>query len=263
MVSNGDDGEIRHLVERVKKLEAANKKLIGQHAVIRRALDLLAHDVSKRFSNEISTSGRLLTEQEEFWTGIEGTAYSINNFADDTPGSSKLRLWSDVFSHIHGVQDAFEVGCNVGLNLRAIHQLRPDIRLSAIEINARAADIVDQLGYVDVYRGSIFDFSQSRKWDLVYVRGVLMHLNPDLLEQAYDVINKHAKKYVCFCENFSDQPEVVPYRGRDDLLVSRHFAREFTDAFPSWKIIADGWDTKNESQPSNRDRRWFVMQNSN
>jgi spore coat polysaccharide biosynthesis protein SpsF len=261
MTGENNGEAVRLLTERIKKLEAANKKTIKQYSVVRRALDQLAHDVSVKFSQPNEKTGRSETEQEAFWSGVNGTSYSIDNYSDDIPNSEKIALWKTIFDQIDGVEDALEVGCNIGLNLRAIHEFKPDLELSAIEINARAANIVEQLGYVHMYRGSVFDFEQPKKWDLVYVRGVLMHLHTDFLQKAYTVINNHARKYVCFCENFSEQVEVIPYRGRNDLLVSRHFAREFTSAFPRWKIVADGWDSIDTIAPSNRDRRWFVMKN--
>ena len=37
---------------------------------------------------------------------------------------------------------------------------------------------------------SILNFTSKEKWDLVIVKGVLIHINPKMLEKVYEILNK-------------------------------------------------------------------------
>lgn len=250
--------EVTHLRGEVKRLSQSISKLDRQKKALRVSLDQLSHEFGLLTSQK-KDSSRSLTEQEQFWIGAGGTSYTVDNYAGPTADPVKVDLWAASLANVGELESALELGCNMGLNLRAIHEVRPDVKLSAVEINPRAAQSVRSFGYVEVFEQSLLDFDQPRRWDLVFIRGVLMHLDPELLHLAYDVIDKHAGKYVIINENFSETPEVVPYKGRNDLLMSRHFAQEFCERFKRWHIIADGWDYRHATTPSNRDRRWFVL----
>jgi spore coat polysaccharide biosynthesis protein SpsF len=127
--------------------------------------------------------GRYKTEQEEFWAGEFGNDYiERNNSADLIAGN--LALFSKILSHTDSIHSVIEFGANIGLNLVAIRQLLPRAELSAIEINRKAAEFLKTLEGVTVYNQSILDFSPDRMRDFVFIKGVLIHINPDMLSQV-------------------------------------------------------------------------------
>ena len=44
-------------------------------------------------------------------------------------------MWSPILSQTERIDTALELGCNVGLNLRALAELLPDVRFHGVEIN--------------------------------------------------------------------------------------------------------------------------------
>ncbi len=65
-----------------------------------------------------------------------------------------------------------ELDANVGMNLQAPHRLLPECELHA-EINACAAGHLRQLPSAsEVIVGSILDFTATRAFDLMMIKGV-------------------------------------------------------------------------------------------
>jgi hypothetical protein len=78
--------------------------------------------------------------QEEFWAGGFGDDYISRN--DLTPANiaTYLAMWARLLSRMaHPVRTVLEIGPNIGLNLRAINELAPEVKLSGVEINSTAA----------------------------------------------------------------------------------------------------------------------------
>ncbi|GAG98564.1 unnamed protein product, partial [marine sediment metagenome] len=77
-------------------------------------------------------------------------------------------------------------------NLKAIKSILPNAEFHAIEINKKAYDILIEWGGSKAYHQSILDFKSKVKFDLVFTKGVLIHINPDQLSRAYIVACKAA-----------------------------------------------------------------------
>ena len=126
------------------------------------------------------------TEQEAFWAGDFGTEYIQRNQGDALLASN-LDFFGKALRQARGIQSCIEFGANIGMNLKALKLLHPGIDAHAIEINAEAAK---QLGNVippaNVHNTSILDFTPARQWDLTLIKGVLIHINPEVLPQVYD-----------------------------------------------------------------------------
>lgn len=76
------------------------------------------------------------TEQEAFWAGDFGDAYTDRN--SQAFIASNVALFSKILGRTGPVGSIAEFGANVGNNLRAIKALMPDAKLAAVEINAKA-----------------------------------------------------------------------------------------------------------------------------
>ena len=109
--------------------------------------------------------------------------------------ASNLAFFSRAFAKAGKISSCIEFGANIGLNMRALKLLYPGMNQYGVEINADAAQKLSEfLGEDGTYLGSIFDFSVNRQFELSLVKGVLIHINSDMLQNAYQVIRANAFK---------------------------------------------------------------------
>ena len=73
------------------------------------------------------------TEQETFWSGDFGDAYTDRNDRDCI-ARSNLLFWGGVLKRTGLINSCFEIGCNRGLNLDAIKALLPACQTTGLEI---------------------------------------------------------------------------------------------------------------------------------
>ena len=181
------------------------------------------------------------TEQEAFWAGDFGTAYMARN-RGALPIASNANLFSRALGRCHATDSLIEFGANIGLNLRALQILFPKQEQHAIEINADAADELRSFLTADhVHQSSILDFTPQRTWDIVLIKGVLIHINPDALGSVYGKLVDACGRYLLVCEYYNPSPVAVPYRGHSDRLFKRDFAGEIMDAYPQMKLTDYGF----------------------
>ncbi|WP_205407719.1 pseudaminic acid biosynthesis-associated methylase [Thiohalospira halophila] len=163
------------------------------------------------------------------------------------------------------ISSLLEVGANIGLNLRALHQLLPEALLSGIEINPDAAQTLREwLSGVDndgwVFEGSILDWSPEKPVDLAFTKGVLIHISPDHLSVVYDKLYQASKRYILVSEYYNPTPMAVPYRGHSDRLFKRDFAGEMLDLYPDLKLIDYGFVYKRDPLFPLDDETWFLLE---
>ncbi len=145
------------------------------------------------------------TEQESFWAGEFGDAYAGRN-----AGSGWIAANSALFARILGstreVESVLEIGANTGLNLRGLRALLPTADLAAVEIDATAARELRRWGDCDVHETSLLDFAPERTYDLTLAKGVLIHVSPHRLPDAYRLLVEASNHYVCVAEYYSPMP---------------------------------------------------------
>jgi pseudaminic acid biosynthesis-associated methylase len=198
------------------------------------------------------------TEQEKFWEGEFGIEYVNRNRYDI---GATLAMFSKILSKAYGVDSLFEFGCNIGQNLRALKLLKSQCRISGIEINkvAHAHAVKD---FPEVINGSILEIEPAEigKFDLVYTKGVLIHINPDSLNRVYDTMAAVANKYVLMSEYYNPKPVAIDYRGHSDRLFKRDFAGEFMDRHPNFRLADYGFVYHRDPVFPRDDATWFLME---
>ena len=199
------------------------------------------------------------TEQERFWAGDFGTEYIERNRSECLQGSCTA-FWSRVLSRTRGVSSALELGANIGLNLRSLRTLLPRAELAGVEINPSAAAELRGWGEAEVFEQSLLDFVPNRSWDLVFTKGVLIHLNPERLNDAYDVLYRSSARYLVVAEYYNPTPMAVAYRGNEDRLFKRDFAGELMDRFPSLKPVDYGFVWRRDPAFPQDDITWFLLE---
>ena len=83
------------------------------------------------------------TEQEEFWAGKFGDNYISRNSGKELLASN-LNFFSRILNKGSDIYSCIEFGANIGMNLKAINLLFPNMKLHAIEINAEAVKILKE-----------------------------------------------------------------------------------------------------------------------
>jgi len=199
------------------------------------------------------------TNQEEFWAGEFGEAYISRNI-DDNLAAANLALFGRILRRAGAVGSVLEFGANVGMNLRALRQLLPQASLTALEINPAAAARLRELEGVEVIEGSLLDYDTANSRDLVFTKGVLIHLAPEALSLAYEKMALAARRYVMMCEYYSQSPVAVEYRGYGDKLYKRDFAGEFLQRHGNFRLIDYGFAYRGDPVFSQDDCTWFLME---
>lgn len=165
------------------------------------------------------------------------------------------------------MKTCIEFGANIGMNLKALKLLFPEQEQYAIEINSDAVnELVKHIPSNHVFHSSILDFppphSHKMIWDLVLIKGVLIHINPDELNAVYDKLVTACEKYLLVAEYYNPTPVSIPYRGHADRLFKRDFAGEIMDQYPSMKLLDYGFVYKRDPNFPQDDISWFLMEKS-
>ena len=91
-------------------------------------------------------------------------------------------------------------------------------------------------------------------------KGVLIHINPEYLDQVYDSIYKSCAKYICVCEYYNPTPVEVNYRGYQGKLFKRDFAGDILDRFSDLRLIDYGFVYHRDNQFPQDDATWFLLE---
>lgn len=199
------------------------------------------------------------TDQEKFWSGEFGDDYIERNKGEASIASNTA-LFSKILGSTNSISNVIEFGANIGLNLEAIKRLLPEADLSAIEINGKAVAQLKERGNINVYHSSILDFRPVEEFDLVLIKGVLIHIDPDELQNVYELLFKTSRKYICVAEYYNPSPVEVRYRGHEGKLFKRDFAGEMLDQFPELKLIDYGFAYHRDPNFPQDDITWFLLE---
>ena len=153
------------------------------------------------------------------------------------------------------------------LTLKAINQLRPEIALTGVEINSFAVDEIRMQKIGDIYCDSILDVDLEKKFDFVFTRGVLIHINPKEVHKVLHNMAKHSKKYVMIYEHYSPKLFKKPsYKTQSKAVVQgegyqfwNDFSGEFHALYPDWEKVYDGVRLKPGKKPKKGDLNWAIF----
>lgn len=202
------------------------------------------------------------TEQEKFWAGEFGNNYIERNKSREGVVSN-IVLFSEIMRKTSGVKTILEFGSNIGQNLKALKTLFPDAGYSAIEINHKAVEILRSdpvLEGTTVYETSILDYATEEKFDFAFIKGVLIHINPDELQSVYQKLYDSSNKYICMAEYYNPTPVEVRYRDNSERLFKRDFCGEFMDKFSDVRLIDYGFKYYRDNNFPQDDLTWFLLE---
>lgn len=200
------------------------------------------------------------TAQEAFWAGAFGTAYSARNTSDALVASN-VHFFARALRRAGLIASCLELGANVGLNLKALRLLYPALVTKAVEINPDAARLLaDAIGAENVHLASLLEYEPREQFDLVLVKGVLIHIDPEKLPSAYDRLYRAARRFMLVAEYYNPTPVTVPYRGHADRLFKRDFAGELLDRYPDLTLCDYGFVYRRDPACPQDDVTWFLLE---
>jgi len=203
--------------------------------------------------------GKFKTDQEAFWAGDFGAQY-IDRNKGDVLLASNLNFFANALAKARGIGSVVEFGANIGMNLKALKLLYPGLECHGIEINAEAAkQLGDLIGTEKVIHGSLLDATPAT-CDLALIKGVLIHLNPDVLPAVYEKLVASTARYLMVAEYYNPTPVAIPYRGHKDRLFKRDFAGEIMDQHPRMELVDYGFSYRRDPVFPQDDITWFLME---
>lgn len=201
------------------------------------------------------------TEQEAFWAGEFGDAYRERCALSDDLVAARTNCMARMLKQAAPVKSAFEVGCNIGLNLVAMKRVSPATELNAIEINEASAEQARQLGIADVETASALGYTPTKTYDLTMICGVLIHMNPDFLPEIYDLLFRASGRLILLFEYYNPTPVEVNYRGHEGRLFKRDFAGEMLDRYAGkLKLVEYGFFYHRDPIARSDDGTFFLLE---
>lgn len=200
-----------------------------------------------------------INEQEKFWHGNFGNRY-INRNKNKKILNNNFFFFKKIFSNRFKIKSLIEFGPNIGLNILALKKIFKLKFITAVEINEKACLKIRKIKNVNVLNKSIIDFSPEETFDLVLLKGVLIHSNPKQLKKIYEIIYKSCKVsgYILIAEYYSPKPVKLIYRGFKNKLFKRDFAGEFIKNYKKTEIIDYGFVYHKDKHPQD-DLNWFLI----
>ena len=197
-------------------------------------------------------------EQEAFWSGDFGHQYIERNRSVNLLAAN-LNFFSNILSFTNSINSVTELGCNIGMNFKAIRQLLPHAKLTGVEINEQAANLLkNDQPYVDVKVGSILSPIECKS-DFIFTKGVLIHIDPSDLNFVYDNLYKNCGKFILIGEYYSTAPLALEYRGHKNKLFKRDFAGDMLERYGDLHLLQYGFAYNKDPLFPQDDISWFLL----
>lgn len=198
------------------------------------------------------------TEQENFWANEFGNDYLARN-AGEKLISSNIALFSKILKNCSSINSIAELGCNIGLNLIALNRLNKQLNLRGYEINENAAKAAREEHIAEIVNTTVVEpLNANTTFDLTFTKGVLIHINPEMLPAVYQNLYDLSHRYILVCEYYNPTPVSVDYRGNSDRLFKRDFAGEMMKKY-QLKLVDYGFNYQHDRYFTNDDSTWFLL----
>lgn len=203
------------------------------------------------------------TEQLALWRGTFGDDYTERCVASADAVRGRMGVWAEILGRMQGrpPQSVLEVGCNEGINLRALQNLTK-AELHAVEPNETARRRIVDGGVLPAERihdaaAQDLPFADA-SIELVFTTGVLIHIHPDHMGAAVDEMHRVSGRWLLCAEYFSPRLESIEYRGREGFLFKRDFGRFFLERHP--ELVCRGYGFAWSADTSFDDVNWWVFE---
>lgn len=197
-------------------------------------------------------------DQRSFWASEFGNDYINRNNSEELLASN-LAFFSKILQLTNeSPRDFLEFGANIGMNIRALRLLFPKSFFCGVEINAEACKHLREISD-ETFESSIEDFIPNRSYEVVFSKGVLIHIAPENLPIVYEKLYASSNKWILLAEYYNPTPISIDYRGHKDKLFKRDFAGEMMEKYPDLRLIHYGFGYHKGAFPQD-DISWFLFQ---
>lgn len=193
--------------------------------------------------NNISSN----VHQREFWLGEFGDSYmqrnnNIEKINDDykkETGITVEQVFQKFFDKVDKNSKILELGCNIGLNLGMLQKMG-FTNLCGVELNEKALVIAKKNNKnITFINSSIEDFESDETFDLVFTAGVLIHINPSILDSVIRKVTNLTHRYIFGFEYYSDNLVEIKYRNHQNTCWKQNFPLLFQKLSPSLQVIKE------------------------
>ena len=199
------------------------------------------------------------TAQENFWAGEFGDDYISRNNSHSLL-QSNIDFFKKSLRKSEPLEQVLELGCNIGMNLKALNAIMPETRLTGVDVNAKAVEAARKTLKANIFESTIIQpLTFQQKFDLVFTKTVLIHIHPQHLKDVYENLFSLSSRYVLVAEYYNPSPVEVEYRGHKERLFKRDFAGELIDTYP-FQLIDYGFVYKRDSYAPQDDINWFLLE---
>lgn len=198
-----------------------------------------------------------ITVQEKFWQGDFGNHYIKRNSHRKTV-KNNFHFFKKVFAKKIKINTLIELGPNIGLNIIALNKIFKNLKITAVEINKKACEHLKKIKNVNIINNSILKFNLKSKFDLVLIKGVMIHVHPKDLKILYKKIENLSKKYILICEYYNPYPISINYRGHKNKLFKNDYAGLFLKKYKNYKLVNYGFCYHLDKYPLD-DVNWFLL----
>ncbi len=200
------------------------------------------------------------TDQEKFWAGEFGNGYNDRNQSEQLIASNAI-IFKRILESASNIGSIVELGCNIGLNLKALNTINSGFDLCGYEINSIAAQKARELRVANIIEGTILEpLDIVKQYDLSFTKVVLIHINPEELYKVYENLYNLSNRYIMLCEYHNPTPVTVTYRGHSDRLFKRDFAGELLNKY-NMKLVDYGFIYhRDNNHLSQDDMNWFLLE---
>ena len=181
---------------------------------------------------------------EECWENTFGDEYHKRQ-GEVGDVRANTALFSKILNITDGVDSVLEFGAGTGRNLEAISRSYPEIKTIGVEINEGAAKLIPA---DKVLRMNILDYDEDQHGtaDLVFTKGVAIHVSPEQINRLYGALYNTAKKYILMAEYYSPTRVEIEYQGEMGRLWKANFYEEMVERYPALELVDYGfvgpWD---------------------
>lgn len=145
-----------------------------------------------------------------------------NKYTKENEGIIQQKL-ADFIYHISlilGAKTILEVGCNVGNNLSGFPS-NSDVH--GLDMNKIALEkVMKKYPSFKFKEGSLLEMPyQDSQFDLVFSRGVLIHISQSDMPNAINEMIRMSKKWICNMEYYGEDGKMISWKRGDDLLWYR------------------------------------------
>ena len=88
---------------------------------------------------------------------------------------------------------------------------------------------------------------------------MLIHINTDSLNDAYELLYSLSKRFILISECFNPVSVAIPYRGHENRLFKRDFGGELWAQYPSLRLVGYAFIWNKDPVAPKDDITWFLF----